>query len=44
MTTEQLRTKFDKLCKDESDALRRSLFGDLMRLDQLSSVDRLVLV
>ena len=44
MTTEQLRAKFDKLCQDESDGLRRSLFDDLMRLDQLSSVDQLVLV
>jgi 2-methylcitrate dehydratase PrpD len=44
MTTEQLRTKFDKLCQDESDRLRRSLFDDLMRLDELSSVDQLVLV
>src|SRR5215208_1508031 len=44
MTTEQLRAKFDKLCRDESDALRRSLFDDLMRLDQLSSVDGLTLI
>jgi 2-methylcitrate dehydratase PrpD len=44
MTTEQLRAKFDKLCQDESDGLRRSLFDDLMRLDELSSVDQLVLV
>jgi 2-methylcitrate dehydratase PrpD len=43
MTTEQLRAKFDTLCEDQSDGLRRSLFDDLMRLDQLSSVDQLVL-
>jgi hypothetical protein len=44
MTSEQLRGKFDRLCQDESDALRRSLFDDLMRLDQLSSIDALTLV
>jgi 2-methylcitrate dehydratase PrpD len=44
MTTEQLRAKFDKMCQAESEALKRSLFDDLMRLDQLSSVDQLMLV
>jgi 2-methylcitrate dehydratase PrpD len=44
MTTEQLRAKFDKLCQGESEALRQSLFDDVMRLDQLSSVDQLALV
>jgi 2-methylcitrate dehydratase PrpD len=44
MTTEQLRAKFDKLCHGESDALRQSLFDDLMRLDQLSSMNQLALV
>jgi 2-methylcitrate dehydratase PrpD len=44
MTTKQLRGKFDKLCQGESDRLRQTLFDDLMRLDQLSSLDTLTLV
>jgi 2-methylcitrate dehydratase PrpD len=44
MTTEQLRAKFDRLCQGESDGFRQSLFDDLMRLDQLTSVDALTLV
>jgi 2-methylcitrate dehydratase PrpD len=38
LTTEQLRVKFDRLCRDESERLRQSLFDELMNLEGLPSV------
>jgi 2-methylcitrate dehydratase PrpD len=40
---EQLRFKFDRLCKDGSQRLRQTLFDDLMRIEQLPSLDGLAL-
>ena len=42
-TSEGLRVKFEKLVQDGSDELKRSLFDDLMRIDELPSLERLVL-
>jgi 2-methylcitrate dehydratase PrpD len=43
MTPGQLRTKFDSLTQGSSDRLNRTLFDDLMRLEQLPSLDQLAL-
>jgi 2-methylcitrate dehydratase PrpD len=43
MTAAQLRTKFDSLMQGGSEQLRRALFDDLMRLEQLPSLDQLAL-
>ena len=43
MTAEQLRRKFDKLTQGASAKLRQTLFDDLMRIEQLPSLDQLAL-
>jgi 2-methylcitrate dehydratase PrpD len=43
MAPAQLRTKFDSLTQGSSDRLNRTLFDDLMRLEQLPSLDQLAL-
>jgi 2-methylcitrate dehydratase PrpD len=43
MSAEQLRTKFAALTQDSSQALQRTLFDDLMRLQDFPSLDALVL-
>jgi 2-methylcitrate dehydratase PrpD len=44
LSAEQLRVKFDRLTQGASNRLRTSLFDDLMRLEQLTSLDALALV
>jgi 2-methylcitrate dehydratase PrpD len=43
MTAEQLRRKFDKLTQSGSAKLHQTLFDDLMRIEQLPSLDKLTL-
>jgi 2-methylcitrate dehydratase PrpD len=43
MTPAQLRMKFDALTRERSDELKRTLFDDLMRLEELPSLDNLAL-
>jgi 2-methylcitrate dehydratase PrpD len=43
MTPDQLRTKFASLTQSGSNRLKQSLFDDLMRVEQLSSLDQLAL-
>jgi 2-methylcitrate dehydratase PrpD len=43
MTSEQLRMKFEALTQSASEQLKQTLFDDLIRLEQLPSLDRLAL-
>lgn len=43
LSAEQLRAKFNRLTEGASDRLRSSLFDDLMRLEQVKSLDALAL-
>jgi 2-methylcitrate dehydratase PrpD len=43
MSADQLRLKFDKLTQGCSEKLRRTLFDDLMRIEQLQSLEALTL-
>ena len=43
-TTDELRQKFDALCRGGSEKLKHSLFDDLMRLERLSSLETLALI
>jgi 2-methylcitrate dehydratase PrpD len=42
-TSDGLRAKFDKLVQGGSDKLKATLFDDLMRIDELPSLEKLVL-
>jgi 2-methylcitrate dehydratase PrpD len=43
LTDAQLRFKFDRLCKDAPERLRRSLFDELMRIEAFASLETLSL-
>jgi 2-methylcitrate dehydratase PrpD len=43
ITDDQLRQKFERLCKDAPAGLKRSLYGELMRLEELPAVAALAL-